>query len=183
MSTDSKTQYPTDTRPTPAILAFLRSHGFTEYPLDPAIQPWWRRGLDTPVTWDNAPTQVVDRLTREREAEKAHVAHLLDAEKVKNAAMAAENAALRAADSSPGWLTWEKIATAGGMLLTGTLAVQGPLMEFAADLGPTAGKAVNLILAICTAAVAGRITYVQSKRRDKAVEAKKAIPAASEPKA
>jgi hypothetical protein len=148
--------YPTEVRPTPPIIAFLRSQGYVEYPLRQDIQPWWRRGLEHPLTWDTVPSAVAARLELERDTCRAELDRL------------------KSATPRSGFLTSEFFLAAGGMVATAVVAAQGQLMDLAAELGPVGGKVVNVILALATAGAAGRYAFKRSEV--KAIAASSAKP-------
>lgn len=147
---------PPDYPPPAKILAWLRSWGFEEVTFRAGDLPLWRRN-GMIYAWDETPQAVTSELAA-------------DMDRVRS-----ENVKLAAVTPRRGILTSEFLLNATGVVVIGITASQGQIAELTSHLGPTAGAALNLVVAFVVAAAGGTYTANRKAAKDVEAEAKKQI--------
>lgn len=153
---------PPDYPPPAKILVWLKAWGFDEVVFQTGSPPLYRRNGSI-FAWDEAPAAVTSEMSA-------------DLERLRT-----ENAKLAAVTPRKGIFTSEFLLNAGAMVAVGVTAAQGQLAELAAQLGPTAGTALNVAVTIVIAAAGGTYAAQRKAAKDVEAEAKKQITGGKDP--
>lgn len=161
---------PPTTPPPQKVLGFIHQWGFSEYVLQDGVLPWYRRGDEQALPWDEVPTRVANEL----HADKQRLQIALNEVREERDRYKAERDRFAAVSPKRGFFTSTFWIQFGSTLALWAVANQSMLVDLADHLGPVGSQALNLGLSLAVVYTGSRYKSKRKELHMQSDEAKRA---------